>query len=192
MCFCFKNYLLVEVTCLLFRCNETKFFLWNPNNTDRNGVNKQNKQTPKTQRKMTLEMVSYYENKWYPPFLKYPPILPTPSLLWEKIWTRPFSKTFLAGESNYEPGCFWISVFFSNSENDPSNNAITFFELEIYHYTEINTVAEILTIFIEANTRIKEVQIGDHESKKKILSMTQPFFWDILLDLPKTGHMVWS
>ena len=112
MCFCFKNYLLVEVTCLLFRCNETKFFLWNPNNTDRNGVNKQNKQTPKTQRKMTLEMVSYYENKWYPPLLKYPPILPTPSLLWEKIWTRPFSKTFLVGESNYEPGCFWISVFF--------------------------------------------------------------------------------
>ena len=38
------------------------------------------------------------------------------------------------------------------------------------------TVAEILTIFIDVNTRIKEVQIGDHETKKKILSMTQPFF----------------
>ena len=27
---------------LLIRCNKTKFFLWSTNNTDRNGVNKQN------------------------------------------------------------------------------------------------------------------------------------------------------
>ena len=38
--FPFKNYSLLEVLYLLIRCNNTKFFLWNTNNTDRNGVNK--------------------------------------------------------------------------------------------------------------------------------------------------------
>ena len=44
----------------LIRCNKTKFFLWNTNNTDRNGVNKQNTHThtPHIQRKITLERVS--------------------------------------------------------------------------------------------------------------------------------------
>ena len=45
MCFLFKNYSLVEVVYLLIRFNTTKFFLWNTNNTDRNGVNKQNTHT---------------------------------------------------------------------------------------------------------------------------------------------------
>ena len=37
------------------------------------------------------------------------------------------------------------------------------------------TVVEILTIFINADKRIKGVQIGDHETKQYILLMT-PFF----------------
>ena len=40
--FAFQTYSLVEVTYLLIRFNKTKFFPWNTNNTDRNGVNKQN------------------------------------------------------------------------------------------------------------------------------------------------------
>ena len=40
--FFFKNYSLVKVIYLLIRCYKTRFFLWNTNNTDRNGVNKQN------------------------------------------------------------------------------------------------------------------------------------------------------
>ena len=42
MSFLLKNNSLVEVVYLFVRCNKTKFFLWNTNNTDRNGVNKQN------------------------------------------------------------------------------------------------------------------------------------------------------
>ena len=42
MSFVLKNYTLVEVVYLFIRCNKTKFFLWNTNNTNRNGVNKQN------------------------------------------------------------------------------------------------------------------------------------------------------
>ena len=45
MSFLLKNYSLVESVYLFIRCNKTKFFLWNTNNTDRNGVNKQNTYT---------------------------------------------------------------------------------------------------------------------------------------------------
>ena len=42
MSFLLKNYSLVESVYMFIRCNETNFFLQNTNNTDRNGVNKQN------------------------------------------------------------------------------------------------------------------------------------------------------
>ena len=51
MSFLFKNYSVVEVAYLFIRCKKTKFFLWNTNNTDRNGVNKQNSHTHQTLRK---------------------------------------------------------------------------------------------------------------------------------------------
>ena len=57
MSFLFKNCSLVEVIYLLSRCNETKFFLLK-HNTGRDGVNKENKYTPNTQRKTTLERVT--------------------------------------------------------------------------------------------------------------------------------------
>ena len=86
---------------LLIRCYKTRFFLWNTNNTDRNGINKQNTthtyththtHTPNTHRKITLERVSmkisvtpvllnnptYFTNPWIffekksgPPLLLY-------------------------------------------------------------------------------------------------------------------------
>ena len=56
--------------CLFFskiRCYKTRFLLWNINNTDRNGENKQN----------TIHNTGY-KNKWYPLFFKTTfPILPT-------------------------------------------------------------------------------------------------------------------
>ena len=36
---------LLEIVYMFIRCNKTKFFLWNTNNTDRNGVNKQKTHT---------------------------------------------------------------------------------------------------------------------------------------------------
>ena len=48
--FLFKNYSLVKVIYLLIRCYKTGFFLWNTDNTDRNGVNKQNTCTNQTLR----------------------------------------------------------------------------------------------------------------------------------------------
>ena len=55
----FKNYSLVEVIPLLMRFNRTKSFLWNKENTDRNGINGQKTHTPRTQRKITLERVKF-------------------------------------------------------------------------------------------------------------------------------------
>ena len=55
----FKNYLLVEVMYLLIRFSKSKFFPWNTNSTEGNGVNKQNTHThththtPNTQRDNT-------------------------------------------------------------------------------------------------------------------------------------------
>ena len=46
--FLFKNYSLVKVIYLLIRCYKTGFLLWNTDNTDRNGVNKQNTCTNQT------------------------------------------------------------------------------------------------------------------------------------------------
>ena len=45
MCFLLKNYSLVESVYLFIRHNKTKFFQQNTINTDRNGVNKQNRHT---------------------------------------------------------------------------------------------------------------------------------------------------
>ena len=45
MSFLLKNYSLVESEYLFIRCNNTIFFLWNTNNTDKNGVNKQTTHT---------------------------------------------------------------------------------------------------------------------------------------------------
>ena len=50
MSFFKKNYSAVEVVYLFIRCNKTKFFLWNTNNTDRNGVNKQKTNTKHLQK----------------------------------------------------------------------------------------------------------------------------------------------
>ena len=46
--FLFKNYSLVEDAYLFIRCKKTKFFLWSTNNTDINGVTKQNSHKPNT------------------------------------------------------------------------------------------------------------------------------------------------
>ena len=50
MSFLLKNYLLAERVYLFIRCNKTKLFLWNTNNTDTNGVNKQNTHTKHLQK----------------------------------------------------------------------------------------------------------------------------------------------
>ena len=42
MPFLLKNYSFVGSVYLFIRCNKTKFFLQNTNNTDRNGLKKQN------------------------------------------------------------------------------------------------------------------------------------------------------
>ena len=39
------------------------------------------------------------------------------------------------------------------------------------------TVVEALAIFINADRRIRGVQIGDHETKQYVLLMTSPIFF---------------
>ena len=53
MSFLLKNYSVVESVYLFIRCNETRLFLQNTNNTDRNGVNKQNTHTKHLQKDNT-------------------------------------------------------------------------------------------------------------------------------------------
>ena len=53
MSFLLKNYSLVESVYLFIRYNQTRFFLQNTNNTDRNGVSKPN--TKHLERKITLK-----------------------------------------------------------------------------------------------------------------------------------------
>ena len=48
MYFLLKNYSLVESAYLFNRCNKTKFYPRNTNNTDRNSVNKKNTHTTNT------------------------------------------------------------------------------------------------------------------------------------------------
>ena len=48
MSFLLKNYSLVESVYLFIRCNKIKFFPQNTNDTDRNGVHKQNTHTSNT------------------------------------------------------------------------------------------------------------------------------------------------
>ena len=87
MSFLFKNLFTCKSHYLLIRwCYKTRFFLWNTNNIDRNGVNKQNSHSEKDNTGK-----GWYEKSDTPLFLKQPPILPTPPFLWEKS-EPPFSK----------------------------------------------------------------------------------------------------
>ena len=48
------------------------------------------------------------------------------------------------------------------------------------------TLAEVSAIFIDADTNIKGVQLGEHEIKKQILVMMPPFF---LRNIIKRYHL---
>ena len=73
MSFLFKNSL-GKVVYLLIRCYKTRFVFSNTDNTDRNGVNKQNTHThthanpPNSQRNITMERVSMKISDTPPPF----------------------------------------------------------------------------------------------------------------------------
>ena len=81
MSFLFKNYSLVKVIYLLISCYKTRFFMWNANNIDRNGVNKQNTHEN--------ENFSIKISDTTPFFKTTPPILATPPIFMGKIWTPP-------------------------------------------------------------------------------------------------------
>ena len=84
MSFLFKNYSLVKVIYLLIRCYKTRFFLWNTNNIDRNGANKQNIQTH------TKHSEKDNTEKWYPPFFETTPYFTNPSLFMGKYEPSPY------------------------------------------------------------------------------------------------------
>ena len=71
--FPFKNYSLVEVIYLLSRCNKTKFFLWNTNNTDRNDVNKQKNTHTKHWKGLVSRKISDIHLFKTTPYLTNPP-----------------------------------------------------------------------------------------------------------------------
>ena len=81
MSFLFKNYSIVKVIYLLISCYKTRFFMWNANNIDRNGVNKQNTHEN--------ENFSIKISDTTPFFKTTPPILATPPIFMGKIWTPP-------------------------------------------------------------------------------------------------------
>ena len=90
MYFLFKNYSLVD---LLIRWNKTKSFLWNTNNNDRNGVNKQNTHTKDPRKDNTGKgfLVCKISDT---PFLEQSPLFSqTPPILWKKSELSLFVKT---------------------------------------------------------------------------------------------------
>ena len=104
MSFLFQNYSFVKIIYLLIRCYKTRFFFRNTNDTDGNGVNKQNTHATSAQRKITLDMVVSMKVSETPFFETNPPILPTPPFSWEeKSELLLFSKTF---ESSIPQLCF--------------------------------------------------------------------------------------
>ena len=95
MSFLFQNYSFVKIIYQLIRCYKTRFFSRNTNDTDRNGVNKQNTHATSTERKITLDMFVSMKVSDTPFFKTNPPILPTPPFSWEeKSELLLFSKTF--------------------------------------------------------------------------------------------------
>ena len=76
---------------LLIRCYKIGFFLLNTNNTDRNGVNKQNTHTTLRERQHWKVLVSI-KISYTPLFKTTLPILPTPPFLWKKPEPPLFSK----------------------------------------------------------------------------------------------------
>ena len=104
MSFLFKYYSLVKVMYLLISCCKTRFFLWNTNNTNRNGVNIQNKHTHthKTNTHTRIHQTLRERKHWKglvsmklsdtPPFWKKnnnnSTYITNPSILMEKIWTE--------------------------------------------------------------------------------------------------------
>ena len=83
MSFIFINYPLAKVMFLLIRCYKSRFFLCSTNNTDRNGGNKQNIDTPNPQKKIILERISMKTSDAR--FFKTTPYFTNPSLFMEKI-----------------------------------------------------------------------------------------------------------
>ena len=71
MSFLFKNYSIVKVIYLLIRCYKTRFFQWNKDNTDRNGVIQQNTHIH-TQPHLFYQPLHFYGKNLNPPPL--PPL----------------------------------------------------------------------------------------------------------------------
>ena len=91
------------------------------NNTDRNGANKKNTNvythSPNTQRKITIERVSWCENKWYP--TPPPPLIsPNPPFLWGKSEPPP---TFFENFENSKLPLWGDSVMICTSETNYSS-----------------------------------------------------------------------
>ena len=88
----FKNYSLLKFIYLLIRCSKTRFFLWNTNITDSNGVNKQNAHTHTHQ---TLKWKGFVIMKISdtPLFWNNPTCFTHPFIFMRKIWT-PFFENF--------------------------------------------------------------------------------------------------
>ena len=68
MSFLFKNYSIVKVIYLLIRCYKTRFFQWNKDNTDRNGVIQQNTHIH-TQPHLFYQPLHFYGKNLNPPLL---------------------------------------------------------------------------------------------------------------------------
>ena len=96
------------------------------NNTDRNGVNKQNTHIYQTHKKITLERVSQYEKKWYSAFLKKPLFYQSLPGYWKNMNSSfcenfenstpppPYPPTrtltlYKGGGSHYEEFCFSLN-----------------------------------------------------------------------------------
>ena len=129
MSFLFKNYTIVKTIYLLIRCYKTKSFLWNKNNTDRNGVNKQNtyrhtKHSEKNDTEKSMEISDTHFFKTTPLFYQ-----PLPFYGKNLNWLDPpfFSKIF----KNPPPPLLRVG---SNYANNLYPTFVSYLLLEISFY----------------------------------------------------------
>ena len=114
MSFLSKNYLLLKVIYLLIRCYKTRFFLWNKNNADKDGVHKPHTHThTHTHKKIILERISMKISDTPPPFLNNTTYFTNLSIFMAKIWTLPF---FFVENFNNSPS-FQVPILFLKKIN---------------------------------------------------------------------------
>ena len=154
----------------MIRCYKTRFFLWNTNNTDRNGVNKQNTHTSNTQRKITLQRVScplaffktnppiFLGKIWTPPplpfFLNFENSIPHFWRGWGMLYLFQVKKLLLHFLYKKQVILAEIQLFPNDLQSTNSRQKITFFIFVSYRFAMLQSFYKQLRLGDSTESRL--------------------------------------